>query len=69
MADVPSVECKEHVGGTAEAPCAESGSGFIALFETLVINWLKTAKVSALEERQRPCWNAAAGGKARLVAR
>ena len=61
VADVPRVDCKEHGVVTVEVPWAEPGSGFTALFEALVINWLKTAAVSAVAERLRLSWNAVHG--------
>ena len=69
VADVPRVECKEHGVVTVEVPWAESGSGFTALFEALVIDWLKTAAVSAVAERLRLSWNAVDGIMQRAVRR
>ena len=43
VADVPRVECSEHGVVTVYVPWAEPGSGFTALFEALVIDWLKEA--------------------------
>ena len=40
-ADVPRVKCAEHGVVTSAVPWAEPGSGFTALFEALVIDWLK----------------------------
>lgn len=69
VADVPRVECKEHGVVTIEVPWAEPGSGFTALFEALVIDWLKTAAVSAVAERLRLSWNAVDGIMQRAVRR
>ena len=69
VADVPRVECKEHGVVTVEVPWAEPGSGFTALFEALVIDWLKTAAVSAVAERLRLSWNAVDGIMQRAVRR
>lgn len=69
VADVPRVECKEHGVVTVELPWAEPGSGFTALFEALVIDWLKTAAVSAVAERLRLSWNAVDGIMQRAVRR
>jgi len=69
IADVPRVECKEHGVVTVEVPWAEPGSGFTALFEALVIDWLKTAAVSAVAERLRLSWNAVDGIMQRAVRR
>lgn len=69
VADVPRVECKEHGVVTVGVPWAEPGSGFTALFEALVIDWLKTAAVSAVAERLRLSWNAVDGIMQRAVKR
>ena len=58
LADVPRVQCAEHGVVTVQVPWAEPGSGFTALFEGLVINWLKQASISAVAERLRLGWNA-----------
>lgn len=69
VADVPRVSCPEHGVVTIEVPWAEAGSGFTALFEALVIDWLKTATVSAVAERLRLSWNAVDGIMQRAVRR
>ena len=69
LADVPRVECQEHGVVTVEVPWAEPGSGFTALFEALVIDWLKAAAVSAVAERLRLSWNAVDGIMQRAVRR
>jgi len=69
VADVPRVECQAHGVVTVEVPWAEPGSGFTALFEALVIDWLKTAAVSAVAERLRLSWNAVDGIMQRAVKR
>jgi transposase len=69
VADVPRVKCNEHGVVTVDVPWAESGSGFTALFEALVIDWLKTAAVSAVAERLRLSWNAVDGIMQRAVRR
>lgn len=69
VADVPRVECPEHGVVTVDVPWAEPGSGFTALFEALVIDWLKTAAVSAVAERLRLSWNAVDGIMQRAVRR
>ncbi|MEJ1354016.1 MAG: hypothetical protein RPU72_03100 [Candidatus Sedimenticola sp. (ex Thyasira tokunagai)] len=38
VADEPRVKCKEHGVVTVSAPWAEPDSGFIAMFEALVID-------------------------------
>lgn len=48
VADVPRVECPEHGVGQVKVPWSEPGSRFTALFEALVIDWLKEASISAV---------------------
>ncbi len=69
LADVPRVQCAEHGVVTVSIPWAEPGSGFTALFEALVINWLKQASTSAVSERLRLSWNAVDGIMQRAVKR
>jgi len=69
VADVPRVECSEHGVVTVSVPWAEPGSGFTALFEALVIDWLKEASTSAVSERLRLSWNAVDGIMQRAVER
>jgi len=69
VADVPRVECSEHGVITVSVPWAEPGSGFTALFEALVIDWLKEASTSAVSERMRLSWNAVDGIMQRAVKR
>jgi transposase len=42
-AEVPRVECPERGVRQIAVPWAEPGSGFTALFEALVIDWLREA--------------------------
>jgi len=69
VADVPRVECREHGVITIGVPWAEPGSGFTAMFEALVIDWLKEASTSAVSERLRLSWNAVDGIMQRAVKR
>lgn len=69
VADVPRVKCAEHGVVTVSVPWAEPGSGFTALFEALVIDWLKEASISAVSERLRLSWNAVDGIMQRSVKR
>lgn len=48
VADVPRVECPEHGVVTVDVPLSEPGSGFTALFEALVIDWLREASVATV---------------------
>jgi transposase len=43
---------------TVAVPWSEPGSGFTALFEALVIDWLREASISAVARRLRVSWNA-----------
>jgi transposase len=58
VAEVPRVECAEHGVSTVAVPWAEPGSGFTALFEALVIDWLQEASINAVARRLRVSWNA-----------
>ncbi|MEO8778041.1 MAG: helix-turn-helix domain-containing protein [Rhodanobacter sp.] len=49
-------------------PWAESGSGFTALFEALVIDWLKEASIAAVARQLKLSWNAVDGIMHRAVA-
>lgn len=69
VADVPRVECPEHGVVTVAVPWAEAGSGFTALFEALVIDWLREASISAVAKRLRLSWNAVDGIMQRAVKR
>jgi transposase len=57
-ADVPRVECPEHGVRQVAVPWAESGSGFTALFEALVIDWLREASIAAVARLMRLSWSA-----------
>ncbi|MCU7907339.1 MAG: transposase family protein [Candidatus Thiodiazotropha sp. (ex Lucinoma aequizonata)] len=48
VADTPRVECKEHRVLTVSVPWTEPGTGFTAIFEALVIDWLKEASISVV---------------------
>ena len=59
VADVPRIECPEHGVLTMKVPWAEPGSGFTALFEALVIDWLKEASTLAVSRQMKKLsWNA-----------
>jgi transposase len=57
-ADVPRVRCPEHGVVTTAVPWAEPGSGFTAMFEALVIDWLQEAPTSAVSRLMGLSWNA-----------
>jgi len=69
VADMPRVQCPEHGVVTVSVPWAEPGSGFTALFEALVIDWLREASTSAVAKRLRLSWNAVDGIMQRAVQR
>jgi len=69
VADVPRVTCKEHGVVTVFVPWAEPGSGFTAMFEALVIDWLKEASISAVSRLMGLSWNAIDGIMQRAVKR
>lgn len=69
VADVPRVRCATHGVSMIKVAWAESGSGYTALFESLVIDWLKITTTEALRLRLSLSWNAADGIMQRAVAR
>ncbi len=69
IADVPRVTCKTHGVKTVKVPWAEPYSGFTALFEALVIDWLREATLSAVSRRLGLSWNAIDGIMRRAVQR
>lgn len=69
VADVPRVRCKEHGVVTVSVPWAEPGSGFTAMFEALVIDWLKEASTAAVSRLMGLSWNAIDGIMQRAVKR
>lgn len=69
VAEVPRISCEEHGVLQVRVPWAEPGSGFTALFEVFVINWLKVASLSAVAELCGLSWKAVDGIQQRAVAR
>lgn len=69
VADVPRVKCPEHGVHQITVPWAEPGSGFTALFERLVIDWLKEATIKAVSARMGLGWSAVDGIMQRAVKR
>ncbi|WP_241086770.1 helix-turn-helix domain-containing protein [Candidatus Vondammii sp. HM_W22] len=61
VTDVPRMKCEEHGVVTVSVPWAEPGSGFTAMFEALVIDWLKEASISAVSRLMGLNWNAIDG--------
>jgi transposase len=69
IADVPRVECPEHGVHAVSLPWSEPGSRFTALFESLVISWLREASVFAVARCMGLSWDQAAGIMERAVRR
>ena len=68
-ARVPRLKCPTHGVRQLQVPWAEPGAQFTALFEMLVIDWLKQASVSAVARYLRISWDEAAGIQTRAVRR
>jgi transposase len=47
-ADIPRVTCGDHGVVQLPVPWAEPGSRFTAMFEALMIDWLKVASANAV---------------------
>jgi transposase len=69
IAEIPRVECEEHGVRQIAVPWSDPGSRFTALFEALVIDWLREANVRAIGRRLRLSWGQVAGIQARAVTR
>ena len=69
VALVPRVECPEHGVRQIRVPWGETGSRFTALFEALIIDWLKEASVAAVARQLRLSWHQVDGVMARAVRR
>lgn len=69
VADLPRMQCSEHGVISAHVPWAEPGSGFTALYEALVIDWLKEASIQAVSRQLSLSWNAIDGIMQRAVKR
>lgn len=70
-AEVPRVRCPEHGVKTLAVPWSEpgSGSGFTALFEALVIDWLREASILAVARQLGLTWDQVDGVLQRAVRR
>jgi transposase len=68
-ARVPRVQCPEHGVKTIRVPWGEPGSGFTALFEALVIDWLREASTSAVARQLDLTWDQVDGVMQRAVER
>ncbi|MEF8980187.1 helix-turn-helix domain-containing protein, partial [Thiohalorhabdus sp.] len=61
------MNCPEHGVRQVDVPWAEAGSGFTALFEALVIDWLKEASIQAVAKQLGLSWSAVDGILQRAV--
>lgn len=68
-ARVPRLKCPKHGIKQIRVPWAEEGSRFTALFEAMVILWLREASVEAVARRTGITWDQAWGVAKRAVAR
>jgi transposase len=68
-ASVPRVSCPEHGVLQVRVPWAEEGSGFTALFESMVISWLQAANISAVSALVGLSWDEVDGIQQRAVDR
>lgn len=69
LAEVPRVRCSEHGVKTIAVPWSDPGSGFTALFEALIIDWLKEASTLAVARRLDLSWDQVDGVLQRAVRR
>ena len=70
IADVSRVQCSEHGVKQVRVPWAEPGSGFTALMEAFVIDWLRSlACIKAVADQMRLSWDEVDGIMARAVTR
>jgi len=69
VAQVPRVQCPEHGVHQVRVPWAEPNANFTAMFEALVIDWLKVASFSAVAAKLRMTWDEVDGIQGRAVRR
>lgn len=69
IADVPRVKCATHDVKQIEVPWADPGARFTALFESLVLDWLKEASLAAVARRLAMSWDEVDGIMSRAVSR
>lgn len=69
IADVPRTKCSEHGVHQVSVPWAEPGSRFTAMFECLVIDWLREASTRAVARSMGMTWDEVDGVMARAVKR
>ena len=68
-AELPRVQCERHKVKQVAAPWSESGSRFTALFEALVIDWLREANTAAVALQMGLSWDEVDGIMQRAVQR
>ena len=68
-ANLMRVQCEEHGVLLMSVPWAEDRTKYTALFEALIIDWLKEASISAVAEQFRLSWSAIDGIMQRAVNR
>lgn len=69
VAAVPRVKCSEHGVKTVQVPWSDPGSGFTALFEALIIDWLQEASILGVARRLGLTWDQVSGVMERAVKR
>ncbi|MCI0525104.1 MAG: ISL3 family transposase [Acidobacteria bacterium] len=69
IAEVPRVQCPDDGVRQIEVPWAEPNSRFTAMFEVLVIDWLKEASIDATARQLRMTWDEVDGIMNRAVKR
>lgn len=69
VAEVPRVSCPDHGVRQVQVPWGETGSRFTALFEALVIDWLKECSISGVARLLGLSWAEVDGIMARAVQR
>ena len=69
IAQVPRVNCATHGVVQVAVPWADAGSRCTALFEALVIDWLREASLTAVSRRMQLSWDEVDGIMSRAVAR
>lgn len=67
--EVTRVSCKTHGVKQVRVPWAETNSHFTALFEALVINWLKETSISGVAQLLGLTWDQTSGIQERAVKR
>lgn len=68
-AEVPRVQCAHHGVRQIQVPWAEPGARFTALFEALVIDWLRVASFAAVARQLGVSWDEVDGMQGRAVQR